>query len=437
MTDAEGAALLDGLDTGVPADRVLRVDDPGYADRVAAHAGADAADVVAARCRPRGGRSLPAPLHLGHHRARRRRSGAPRGGWRRSPSGRPRPTGTTATTWPTAPCPSSTATRSMVLWGPTLAVGATVALARRFSASGFLPDVRRYGVTTFTYVGKALAYVLATDAVRRRRRLHPPPRLRHGGVGGGPGRLPGAVRLRPDRGLRLERGRGGHQAGPGNAGRVARPALRGRRGGRPGDRAASARRPSSTPSGALRQRRRGSRRRSSTAPGPGGSRATTTTPRPPPQRLRDGWYWTGDLAYRDADGWFWFAGRGGDWLRVDSENLTAGPIERVLVRFPDVAAVAVYPVPDPRSGDQVMAALELLPGADVRPGGVRRVPGGPGRPRHQVGARLPAGDQGAAPDGERQGDQGVAAPTRAGGGPTTPSTGAVPDRPRGRRPTRP
>ena len=80
------------------------------------------------------------------------------------------------------------------------------------------------------------------------------------------------------------------------------------------------------------------------------------------QRLRDGWYWTGDLAYRDADGWFWFAGRGGDWLRVDSENLAAGPIERVLVRFPDVAAVAVYPVPDPRSGDEVMAALELLPG---------------------------------------------------------------------------
>ena len=50
----------------------------------------------------------------------------------------------------------------MALWGPSLVVGATVALARRFSASGFLADVRRYGATTFTYVGKALAYVLAT-----------------------------------------------------------------------------------------------------------------------------------------------------------------------------------------------------------------------------------------------------------------------------------
>ena len=54
-------------------------------------------------------------------------------------------------------------------------------------------------------------------------------------------------------------------------------------------------------------------------------------------------------------------------MRVDSENLSAGPIERVLVRFAPVATVAVYSTPDPRSGDQVMAALELLPGAAFDP----------------------------------------------------------------------
>ena len=32
----------------------------------------------------------------------------------------------------------------------------------RFSASGFLPDVRRHGVTYFNYVGKPLSYILAT-----------------------------------------------------------------------------------------------------------------------------------------------------------------------------------------------------------------------------------------------------------------------------------
>ena len=40
--------------------------------------------------------------------------------------------------------------------------GATVALARRFTACGFLPDVRRFGATYANYVGKPLTYVLAT-----------------------------------------------------------------------------------------------------------------------------------------------------------------------------------------------------------------------------------------------------------------------------------
>ncbi len=50
----------------------------------------------------------------------------------------------------------------MAGWAPALAAGSTVALRRRFSASQFLPDVRRYGVTYFNYVGKPLSYILAT-----------------------------------------------------------------------------------------------------------------------------------------------------------------------------------------------------------------------------------------------------------------------------------
>ena len=84
-------------------------------------------------------------------------------------------------------------------------------------------------------------------------------------------------------------------------------------------------------------------------------------------RLRNGWYWSGDLAYRDEDGVFYFAGRTGDWLRVDSENFTAAPIERILARAPGVAGVAVYPVPDVRSADQVMAAVEMAPGVPFDP----------------------------------------------------------------------
>src|SRR6202035_3272980 len=64
-----------------------------------------------------------------------------------------------------------------------------------------------------------------------------------------------------------------------------------------------------------------------------------------------------------------FAGRAGDWLRVDSENFSAGPVESVLSRHPDLAIVAVYPVPDTASGagDQVMVALETATGAAFDP----------------------------------------------------------------------
>jgi fatty-acyl-CoA synthase len=69
-------------------------------------------------------------------------------------------------------------------------------------------------------------------------------------------------------------------------------------------------------------------------------------------------YWSGDLAYRDAEGWIYFAGRTGGWLRVDGENLATAPIEQVLLRHPAISEAAVYAIPD-RVGDKVAAALIL------------------------------------------------------------------------------
>ncbi|MDG4858431.1 AMP-binding protein, partial [Streptomyces sp. T-3] len=76
-------------------------------------------------------------------------------------------------------------------------------------------------------------------------------------------------------------------------------------------------------------------------------------------RVHDGWYWTGDLFFRDADGFLYFAGRTDDRLRVDSENLAAAMIENILARYELAGAVAVYAVPDPVAGDQVMATLAV------------------------------------------------------------------------------
>jgi len=80
------------------------------------------------------------------------------------------------------------------------------------------------------------------------------------------------------------------------------------------------------------------------------------------KRVRNGWTWSGDLAYRDADGYWYFAGRDNDWLRVDGENFAAAPVERLLSRFDAFADVAVYAVPDEHVGDQVMAAVAMAPG---------------------------------------------------------------------------
>jgi len=78
-------------------------------------------------------------------------------------------------------------------------------------------------------------------------------------------------------------------------------------------------------------------------------------------------YWTGDLAYRDADGWIYLAGRTADWMRVDGENLAAAPIERILQRLGQINQVAVYAVPDDTVGDQVMAAVCLRQGETLSP----------------------------------------------------------------------
>ena len=78
------------------------------------------------------------------------------------------------------------------------------------------------------------------------------------------------------------------------------------------------------------------------------------------QRSRKGWYWSGDLGYRDEAGVFYFAGRTMDWLRVDGENFAAAPLERLFGRFAPATGVSVFGVPDERTvDDQVMAVLEL------------------------------------------------------------------------------
>src|SRR6476469_1650062 len=101
--------------------------------------------------------------------------------------------------------------------------------------------------------------------------------------------------------------------------------------------------------------------------GAGGFTGYYNDPAATDERMRHGMYWSGDLAYRDADGWIYLAGRTADWMRVDGENLAAGPVERILQRLPEINHVAAYAVPDERVGDEVMAAVVLNGGATLSP----------------------------------------------------------------------
>lgn len=84
-------------------------------------------------------------------------------------------------------------------------------------------------------------------------------------------------------------------------------------------------------------------------------------------KTRGGWLRSGDLAYVDADGWLWFVDRKTDSMRRRGENISSFEVERALNRHPDVAESAVYAVPSDVGEDDVMAALTLVPGATFDP----------------------------------------------------------------------
>jgi len=243
---------------------------------------------------------------------------------------------------------------------PALVAGASLSLARRFSASRFLPDVRHYGVTWFNYTGKLLTYLLATpeepnDAENTLRIAF--------GNEGSPHVVTEAARRfgmrivdvfgSTEGSIALDRTGG---PPPGSVGRL-----------RQGIAVVDAEGKDKAPArldaagrllnpveciGELVNKL-----------GVGPFEGYYNNDEAMNRTTRDGWYWSGDLAYVDDDGWVFFAGRSGDWLRVDGENFTPGPIESILNRHPEVMLAAVYGVPDADAGDQVMAALVLREGA--------------------------------------------------------------------------
>jgi len=240
----------------------------------------------------------------------------------------------------------------MAGWAPALAAGSTAVLRERFSASGFLDDVRKYGVTYFNYVGKPLSYILATPE-------------------------------RPDDADNTLRRAFGNEAAEADVARFAerfgctvQDAYGSTEGG------ATVQRTPDTPRGALGRAL------------PGTMVVNTETGEECPRarfdergRLLNAEEAIGELVsqtggagfegyWRNTEAeaarvrnFFYFGGRDFDWLRVDGENFAAAPVEGILQRHPDVLLATVYAVPDTSVGDQVMATMLLRPGATFDPDG--------------------------------------------------------------------
>ncbi|MFB6521068.1 AMP-binding protein [Streptomyces sp. NPDC056401] len=82
--------------------------------------------------------------------------------------------------------------------------------------------------------------------------------------------------------------------------------------------------------------------------------------------LRDGWLSTGDLGVIDEDGYLYLTGRAKDLVIVDGTNCYPQAVENVLTAHPDIRRAAVIGVPDPRTGEALVAVC--VAGQDDRPG---------------------------------------------------------------------
>jgi acyl-CoA synthetase (AMP-forming)/AMP-acid ligase II len=73
----------------------------------------------------------------------------------------------------------------------------------------------------------------------------------------------------------------------------------------------------------------------------------------------EGWLHTGDLGRIDEDGYLWITGRCKDIIIRGGENIAPAAVERALLSIPGVSEAAVFGVPHPDLGEEVMAVVVI------------------------------------------------------------------------------
>ena len=78
----------------------------------------------------------------------------------------------------------------------------------------------------------------------------------------------------------------------------------------------------------------------------------------------DGFYHTGDVAWKDEDGFYWYVGRVDDVIKSSGYRIGPFEIESVIMELPYVLECGVSAAPDEVRGQVVKASIVLLPGTE-------------------------------------------------------------------------
>ena len=256
---------------------------------------------------------------------------------------------------------------------PAIMCAGGLAFRRKFSASGFLPDIKKFGVTTFNYVGKPLAYILAAtegmvdhdnrlrvaigngasaveqDTFRERFGLEWVIEVFGSTEGGAtvirrPGDPEGSVGVMAPE-LKLLREEDGEETEPAQV----------------------------DEDGLLTNYDKAVGEIINTG-GLGNFEGYYKNEEATRKKAKGDMFHTGDLAYYrlgEKDGqpvrFMYFVGRSGDWIRKDGENFLSEPIEDILNGYPRVFLSSVYGVPCHQADELVMVSLKLNQGEEFDP----------------------------------------------------------------------
>ncbi len=266
---------------------------------------------------------------------------------------------------------------------PALTVCGTLSMRERFSASSFVPDVLRYGVTYWNYVGEPVHYILGAlskqyggdeERILREVAGHPENRLSYA-LGNGAA-SPDIDRFMRWLGLEdMFELYGSTEAAistfrrktdpRGSVGEITDPAVQILdESGQPCPPAELG------PDGKITNYAEAVGEICRVAEDTGLFQGYFDNPDANANKYRSGVYHSGDLGHvlvRDGVRYLFFDGRTDDWIRKDGENFSAAQVARLLMEHGDITLAAAYGVPCAVSDELVMAALKLRDGASFDP----------------------------------------------------------------------